>query len=290
MKDDRGTLITFIGSTPRIGTSVTAFSAAYMLAERLNSKVGYICLNLKSSKLHRYLGVDEPEVTLDQLRADLRSGTLTPAKLYESCFRPYKQISLSVLFGNMLREQAELYMPEHVEHLLDTARECFDICVLDVSAYWDNAATIIGMRECRRAILVTNDELACFQEDVQRWLEQGVSLYSISREKLLLWVNQSFEGEGGYSAKQIEKELGIPMIGALRANRKFAKSVHEGKLDIAVQESTWSGYMEDGLKQLFHLMNWIPVNEQRRGTKLSKWIGKKRPAFMKQQKEMKGSV
>ena len=49
-KQSSGKLITFIGSTPNIGTTLASFGVAHALALETSMKVGYLCLNLKSSK------------------------------------------------------------------------------------------------------------------------------------------------------------------------------------------------------------------------------------------------
>src|SRR5690606_12616711 len=74
-------VITFIGTTPNIGTTLCAVTAAYRLAEITGQQVGYICLNFKSSKLHRYLGIDVPLATIDDLLPQLRSSSLSCSML-----------------------------------------------------------------------------------------------------------------------------------------------------------------------------------------------------------------
>src|SRR5690606_27140732 len=105
-----------------IGTTVAAFAAAYRIAEQSKLPVAYLCLHLKSSKLHRYLGLDEPEQTLDKLQPELRAFSLTSRKLQQSMYKVQKLPQLSVLFGNLNRDQAEFYLPQHIEHLLSVAR------------------------------------------------------------------------------------------------------------------------------------------------------------------------
>src|SRR5690606_34102422 len=50
---DSSKLLVFMGSTPNIGATLIAFGTAVELARGSEHRVGYICLNLKSSKLHR---------------------------------------------------------------------------------------------------------------------------------------------------------------------------------------------------------------------------------------------
>ncbi|GIQ64776.1 hypothetical protein PACILC2_33440 [Paenibacillus cisolokensis] len=100
-------LIAFVGTTPNIGVTSAAFAFAYRTAEASGKPVGFLCMNLKSAKIHRFLGMDGPSSTLDGLRPELRAGSLTPEKLLHASHRVKGMPNLHVLFGNMLRDQAE---------------------------------------------------------------------------------------------------------------------------------------------------------------------------------------
>lgn len=139
-----GKAIVFIGSTPNIGTTITSFGIAVGIANYSSQRVGYLCLNLKSSKLHRYIGVEKPETSLDQLRAEIRSHNLRPERLTTYCHTVKGAPGLSVLFGNQLREQAEFFTAEDIEHLIAVAKQTFDLCLIEVNAYWDNAWILGG--------------------------------------------------------------------------------------------------------------------------------------------------
>ncbi|MBN2982624.1 hypothetical protein [Cohnella algarum] len=188
MIEKAGHIAAFAGSTPNIGTTLAAFGTAFRIASVSGKRVGFLCLNLKSAKTHLYLGIDKPEVTLDGLRPELKAGTLTGTKLRQYAFAPSRLNGVHVLFGNMARDQAEYYEPEQIERLLGAAREAFDLTIADVSAYWDNAATVCAMREADQRFLVTTSSLTHFQEDVRRWTEQVGALFGLSKEGFRLVV------------------------------------------------------------------------------------------------------
>src|SRR5690625_3439251 len=54
--------VLFTGTTPNIGTTVVAFGTALQLATRTDKSLAYICLNLKSSKIHHYIGIEHPSI------------------------------------------------------------------------------------------------------------------------------------------------------------------------------------------------------------------------------------
>jgi len=114
-----GSVVCFCGTTPNIGTTVVAFGTAIELARRMKDDVAYICLNLKSSKIHRYLGVDEPADSIDAFRAEIRARALSPDRLRRKAWRdPRRELpaNLFVVFGNRLREQADYFSGEDVSY------------------------------------------------------------------------------------------------------------------------------------------------------------------------------
>jgi hypothetical protein len=253
-----GRLAAFAGSTPNIGTSLTAFGTAYRIAALTGRRVGYLCLNLKSAKTHLYLGVDKPDVTLDGVRPELRAGTLTGDKLRQYAFRSPKLGGLHVLFGNMAREQAEYYEPADMMQLLAASRAAFDLTIADVSAYWDNAATICAMREADDKFLVTTDNLSHFQEDIHRWTGQVGSQFGIMPEQFQLVLLQStHRATGGFRVKEIRKETGCNAFTELRLTESVHLQLDSGRLDewLAAEERNAAAF-DAVAHPLLTKLNW----------------------------------
>ncbi|EXX86070.1 hypothetical protein BG53_12700 [Paenibacillus darwinianus] len=224
-------LIAFTGTTPNIGTTLAAFASAVRIAETSGQPVAYLCLNLKSSKLHRYLRVEKPAVTLDRLRPELQARSLSPEKLKLAAFRSQAFPRVHILFGNMLRDQAEFFGPEEMEHLLDTARQAFGMTVADLSAYWDNAATVTALRRADSRIAVTTPALSHFQEDGRHWLGQSSPLFGVPAEAYDLVIVQPPWRNGGFSMKDVQKETGLSPLGDLRLTEPLFAHLDSGRLD-----------------------------------------------------------
>ncbi|WP_258171008.1 hypothetical protein [Paenibacillus sp. R14(2021)] len=239
-------IIAFVGTTPNIGTSAAAFAAACRIAEESGGTVGYLCLNLKSAKTHRYLGVDEPAATLDSLRPEMATRSLYPDKLLRSMHRCRKQPGLHVLFGNMLRDQAEFYTIEEIDHVLETAQHTFDMVVADVGAYWDNAATLSALRRASTRIVVTTSALSHFQEDGQRWVRQLSPLYGFSLESFQSIIIHSPWSKGGFHVKDIGKELGVTMLGELTLTDSMLTQLDSGTLEEWLTENDRGKRMMQG--------------------------------------------
>ncbi|WP_042170501.1 AAA family ATPase [Paenibacillus gorillae] len=221
-------VIALVGTTPNIGTTTAAFALAYRIAEASDKQIVYLCLHLKSAKIHRYLGVDAPSVTLDKLRPELKSGSLTADKLQRAVHRVPERPCLHVLFGNLHRDQAEYFTPEEVEHLIDIAARAFSLVVVDVGAYWDNAATICALRRADSRIVVTTGALSHFQEDGKRWIHQLSPLFGIQSEQFATIVIQSPWGTGGYRMKEICKEMGTAKLGKLQLSSNLFTQLDNG--------------------------------------------------------------
>jgi hypothetical protein len=250
---NRGTLVTFTGTTPNIGTTVSAFAAAWRIAEYSGQPVGYLCLNLKSAKLHRYVRVERPALSLDRMRPELKAATLSPERLKAAAFRPAGMTNLFICFGNLLRDQAEYYEPEEIAHLLDAAREAFSVTIADVSAYWDNAATIAAMLAADSRIVATTTALTHFQEDGRRWFGLARSLFGIGSEGCDAVIISTPWGNGGFTVKDVQKETGLCAIDRLRLTEPLMAALDNGALPEWLEtDDTGRKAMGDAARQLMN--------------------------------------
>ncbi|WP_214628146.1 hypothetical protein [Paenibacillus agaridevorans] len=236
MSGKQGTMIVYVGTTPNIGTTTAAFASAMRLAEATDKPVGYLCLHLKSAKLHRFLDVDEPETTLDKLQPELRSAALTPAMLQRAMFELPGQRNLRVLFGSLNREQAEYFTDREIQHLLDVAERTFACVVLDVGAYWDNAATVCAIQRANVRVVVTTGALSHFQEDGKRWIGDVSPLFKVRPEQYECLVIRAPWGRDAYSAAQIGRELGSAGISELRLSQTLFASLDQGAFHLWLKE------------------------------------------------------
>lgn len=261
----------FIGTTPNIGTTTAAFAAAVRVAEATDKPIGYLCLHLKSAKLHRYLGVDEPEMTLDKLQPELRAGVMTPAMLERATYLFPGQRNLRILFGSVSREQAEYFTDKELDHLLDVAERTFSFIVLDVGAYWDNAATVCCIRRASARIIVTTGALSHFQEDGRRWLREMSPLFQVGPEQYESLIIRSPWRNEPYNAAQIGKELGAGNLGELRLAPSLYDSLDMGTLGEWLKEDKLGKAAMAGPAERLALRYGLAVRER----KLS------RPSFFK---------
>jgi len=227
-----GRLVALAGSTPNVGTTIVAFGLAHLLAKATGLKVGYLCLNLKSSKLHRYMDRDGQSFALGELRAELKTGTLRAQRLLHACEPMGSANNLYVLYGNTQRELADLYMAQEVAHLMETARAAFDVCFIDLNAYWDNAATVCGMQLADDRLIVTTGDMGHFQEDIGRWINGVGAALGFAPEHFSLIVTQMDRGstEDGLNMRDIAKETGMNVSGKIGKFGDVLTYANQGRL------------------------------------------------------------
>ncbi|MEX1031239.1 MAG: hypothetical protein WDZ91_14520 [Paenibacillaceae bacterium] len=263
-------IIQFIGSTPNIGTTVAAFGTAAHMARQTDRSVVYICLNLKSSKIHRYLGVDEPPYTLESIRAELKSLSLSADRLRQHAWKVRAQPNLDVIFGNMLREQAEFYTLNDIDCLLQVAAGSYDYCIVDTNAYWDNAATISTMMRAGMRLMVTTGQLGHFQEDMNRWLQPLAPVFGCSPKSFDLLITQkegSQSSSSHYSSREIRRETGMHRIGEIHKLKEIDSLLNQGKLwDVIAHPSLMNDDLAQIARTLLNLFGETPVQRSERMT------------------------
>ncbi|WP_168119829.1 hypothetical protein [Paenibacillus sp. HB172176] len=229
MKSMHAPLVVFVGTTPNIGTTTAAFAAAMRMAEASDKPVGYLCLHLKSAKLHRYVGVDEPEMTLDKLQPELKSQALTGHMLLRSMHVLNRQPNLHILFGCLNREYAEYFNPDEIDHLLDVAESLFSVLIVDGGAYWDNAAILCALHRANSRILVTTSALSHFQEDGTRWMKEMSPQFRIQPQDYDCVMTEGSWNVGNYGMNDICKELGVSPLEEFRLGEALLHSLDRGQ-------------------------------------------------------------
>lgn len=260
-------LAMFVGTTPNIGTTSIAFqTAATLAAGAPHRSVFYLCLNLKSSKISRYLGQTRAGYGLSDLRAELKAQQLTPQRLDKHAARFKQYPNLRVLSGNMQREQAELYTPEDIEHLLQTAAQAYDLCIADCSAYWDNAATIITALRSSVKLLVTVPQIDAFQDDYRGWMLNTASLFGISPQEFALILSQTGRHPDEYRSGEVQQAMKLTLAGEVPYDKQLAHEMQLGRLHEWCRGAASAARLLEPVCRLIVQQagfEWSPVEEQK---------------------------
>lgn len=225
----KGKILAFIGTTPNIGTTVSSLSLAYRIAEITGAKVAYLCLNLKSSKLHKYFSYT-PHATLDELLPHLRNASMTEELLRNAMTSFDRDSHVSILLGNRQREMADYFNEDDISSLIMLSRECYDYVILDCNAYWDNAGSLCGLQLSDQIFIVTTNALSHFQEDADKWFKLLSVPLDIESKAIQAIIVRQHKQYIGYSTHEIQRELQLQVTGEVVIPLSLYKSLDEGSL------------------------------------------------------------
>ena len=264
-------IISFIGTTPNIGTTLAALRHAYHIALQTSCKVGYICLNFKSSKLHRYFGLQHLDITLDELLPDLRQQNIHAYAYERTMYQPSNKVNMHILFGNRQRELAEYYTEDEIYYLIQMAKGHFDYLILDASAYWDNAGSFCSLQLADQIIVVTTDALSHFQEDMQKWFGAMSAYIQISIPNCSLLVIRQPYNYRSFSLQDIKAETNMMTIGEISFPSTIGPYLDRGALlEWMLQTSEgkeWCSSISQGLITPIHLKS----KQNRQGDERNIW-------------------
>lgn len=267
--DERSNIVLFIGTTPNIGTTVVSYATALQMAMHTTQQIAYVCLNLKSSKIHRYLGLPPSSSTLNAIRADIKAKSMTARKLKDNCVTSKKADNLHVLFGNLAREQAEFYSVDDIKHILQCASEAFDLCIVEVNAYWDNAATMCAMFEADSRIMVSTAQLSHFQEDLEQWLHSMCMIYNLEPQMFDLFITQIDKLGHEFNVKHIRKETGLNIIGTMPRDAHINSLLNEGLLE---QITTLEPQLISGISGVADMLMTLYSLKRKPSTEKKHWF------------------
>lgn len=231
-------LLTFIGTTPNIGTTICALATAYRIVEVTECKVAFLCMNFKSSKLHRYFKIPAAQATVDELLPHLRSGSLTSTMFMNAMTISPSHPQLHVLLGNRYREMAEYFSDKDIERLITIARDHYDYVIIDCNAYWDNAGSLCSMQQADDIVLVTTNALSHFQEDAKSWYGTMSHSLGLNDKNVHALIIRQSKHYSGFTVQEIENELQMKVIGDVQFPTSLFASLDEGELDYWLTETS----------------------------------------------------
>lgn len=205
----KNTLISILGAAPKDGASTIAINTALALAEASGKKIGVFDLNLKSPDMKDQLQL-KGNKGFPVIQVDCDAKTLTPVSLLQAC-EVYKHENLYVLTGLHRRDWAERIKDEEIAVLLQVARQVFDITLIDVHSFPDNAATVQAIKNSDERWVVAQPIVTSFQSSWFDWYHSiWQTYYEMSEADFKLIINR-YE-DSFFKAGAIEKAMGIKSI------------------------------------------------------------------------------
>ncbi len=209
-RGDGGIVTTVWSASCKDGATTVAANAALTLAREAPAlRVGLLDLNLKNPELRIAFRTQDGGRTSAALRPKLQTGALTPGELRESTVPYRKQPNLRVLYGTHRRDTAADVSPEMMETLLTVCRRTFDVTLLDVGSFPDNAATVCGVRGADVRWLVAGNRPSSYLWSWGEWYACYWKLCGLEAADVELVCNR-IDPEG-VPANSAAAALGMPL-------------------------------------------------------------------------------
>jgi len=152
-------------------TTVAANAALTLAREAAGLSVGLLDLNLKNPEMRLLLGHADAGRSNASLRPKLQTGSLTSAELLAATATYRRTPNLRLLCGTHRRDTAGDMNADMIGELLDVCRRTFDVTVVDVSSYPDNAATVCAVRGADARWLVASNRPSSYLWSWSEWYE-----------------------------------------------------------------------------------------------------------------------
>lgn len=244
---NRGIIAAVWSAANKDGATTVAVNTAITLAACSQLTVGLLDLNLKNPEIRYGLQLKDPLKSNLTLRPRLQTGTLSPNDLLDACQTYRKTPRLHILAGTHRRDTAADLTPGMVEHLLVTCRSAFDVTIVDVSSFPDNAATVCAVKHAEEKWLIAQPDFASHRWSWTEWFECYWKYVALEPRDVSLVLNR-FTGRGGPPEK-IAGVMGMKLAGIL-PNVPAGVSSKESLEGMLLADRLGAEMFTDGIRRL----------------------------------------
>ncbi|RJX40935.1 hypothetical protein D3P09_02650 [Paenibacillus pinisoli] len=199
-----GKVITFIGALSQVGLTATVLSLAETLAQNTSEvKVGVLgfnCANPGDGFLS-YKGS-----YLNQLHA--QSEVLSAEELVSNMHR--HDSGFCYLAGNTDLTKKYRYPSESAQHIIQAAKEAFDLVLIDAGEAVDNNLCLQALMHADMRVLVTTTQPTA----IMQWRRQHEMLQLVAPNLSFMLLINKGDANGG---KSMEQRLKMPLLGWIPA-------------------------------------------------------------------------
>ncbi|MBU8908059.1 AAA family ATPase [Desertibacillus haloalkaliphilus] len=201
-------IISFFGTHSGAGVSTTVFSVAKMLSQRVQEKVVVLSLNPwdPSDYFLNYNGR-----YLNEIKLDLKMNALNEKKLIESvCY--YEEEGFYHLAGNWDVKLQRYFKGEEIYQLIELARRCFDVVLIDAGTHYDNACSTQSYKSSELKFLVTTQEDKGYRCYWRHAFQQMIEPLEGDSSNYMLIINRYMPGVSLINEKDMQKELDMSLL------------------------------------------------------------------------------
>lgn len=202
-------IVSFFGTHSSTGVSTMALNVGRSLSERVEEKVLVVSLNAwdPSDYFLPYEGQ-----YLNDLKVDLKTKSLTTAKLAESV---YQFKNFYHLAGNRDIKLQRFYKNTEIEHLIQVAKEMFDIILIDGGVHFDTACASQAYVSSNLRFIVTNQDDKGYRGYFPHVFQQLIEPSGGSKDDFMLIINKFQPNMSLISEKDLEEELEMQKIATI---------------------------------------------------------------------------
>jgi Flp pilus assembly CpaE family ATPase len=200
-------IIGFFGSHSGSGVSTTTLNVARILGEMTKNSVAVLSLNTWDPSDYFLTYGDAGH--LNDIRLDLKTHSLTPEKLRDS-MRKYQYFYH--LAGNRDIKLQRYYSTEELAHLIDIAKETFDVVLIDAGSHFDNAGYAQTYISSELKFFVTTQDEKGYRGYFSHVYDQLLKPLKRSSTEFILLINQFKQNYSLISEKDMQEELGMQLL------------------------------------------------------------------------------
>ncbi|MDO6657423.1 ParA family protein [Anaerobacillus sp. 1_MG-2023] len=202
-------IVSFFGTHSGAGVSTTTMNVGKAIADRVHEKVLVLSLNAwdPADYFTEYKGA-----YLNDLKLDLKSQNLTQAKLGESL---HQYQNLYHLAGNRDIKLQRYYTNKEIAHLIDVAKEMFDLILIDGGTHFDTACATQAYVSSNLRFVVTNQDDKGYRGYFPHVFQQLIEPAGGKRSDFMLILNRFQTNMSLINEKDLESELDMNRIATI---------------------------------------------------------------------------
>ncbi|MCS7461470.1 hypothetical protein N0M98_15060 [Paenibacillus doosanensis] len=226
-------VIALVGALPQLGLTSSLLRTGIALAKLAGIRVGILGLNGWNPGDS---GLAYTGKYLDELWGNLQGKQLQAGELKEKMLELAPGVHY--LAGNRDLKKLYYYHTEGIAWLIDKARECFDIVLLDAGSYPDHALSAQSIHTAD-LILVQMGQSRQAKEQWRRMCEHILQpIFHMEQRQPMLLFNKMIHSPEMENEKQLSRQLNMPYVGSLPYIDAFGRS----ESDRSLLSQAWPEY------------------------------------------------
>jgi pilus assembly protein CpaE len=255
-----GRVVTVFSPKGGTGKTVTAVNVAATLAKHLQKRTLLIDLDLQFGDAAIVMGI-EPEKTIYDLV--VAPGELDFDKLLG--YTTKHQCGLDILPAPLRPEDAELVTEPKITRLLEVARECYDVIVVDTSPFF-HGPMLATLDRTDELLMLCGLDVPTLKN--VRLALQTLELLSFPTSRIRFVLNRA-NSKVGLTKREVEAALKVEVANEVPSERVVPLSVNRGEAAVLAEPGAeYSKAILELAKSI--LPQQSPPKAKRRGLSLSR--------------------